>query len=510
MNYHPRRPSAFLFLSLFLLLGVCAFAERAQAAPAITSISGIVQRRGAGYPNWETVANVPLSLSVGDSVRTGARAKATVTFEDGSRVDLGANGSFTLESADARSSGVKLTLGVLKAFVQKLGSRRFSVRTPTAVCSVRGTEFQVQVLSGGRTVVDLYQGLLGVEDHKGQQILLHPNERIEVDARGMGTSAPTPTQTQIHQSQFHAVMRREMTLDMTKEQVQAAAAQEIKLSEYQQGKALTDVFGQRVRLEEYIVRPSANQFKLVVLNERASRFDYFYYLGTFNKNLPTDMSIALRQLPGRADTQPEYYLTGFETGRSNTKDSMIEVAQGGHLVDVNNNVPANDDVAFLYDGNKESFENVSGHSVYQTIFDKYGFYINGKLKYGWTGNNAQSYSSTDITASATTDPITGAALATALPTRSVSTTFPDPGSVHQVIYESYSDGTYTKWDNYIMSDEGKVVPFADFQGASSGITYKQKILNFNYQQVVTASEFGGRKIDLVVEPRIFIQSGLIQ
>ena len=115
--------------------------------------------------------------------------------------------------------------------------------------------------------------------------------------------------------QFQTVMRREMSLDMSKEEVLAAAAREIKLAEFQQGKVLMDVFGQRVRLEEYIIRPRADQFKLVVLNERQSRFDYFYYLGTFNTALPTDMSVALRQLSGSVGTAPTFWLTGFETGR---------------------------------------------------------------------------------------------------------------------------------------------------------------------------------------------------
>jgi len=37
----------------------------------------------------------------------------------------------------------------------------------------------------------------------------------------------------------------------------------------------------------------------------------------------------------------------------------------------------------------------------------------------------------------------------------------------------------------------------------------RRLLDFNFEQVITASEFGGRKIDLVVEPRILIQSGLM-
>ena len=210
-------------------------------------------------------------------------------------------------------------------------------------------------------------------------------------------------------------MRREMSLDMSKEEVQSAAAKEIKLAEFQQGKVLIDVFGQRVRLEEYIVRPRADQFKLVVLNERATRFDYFYYLGTFNQALPADLSVALRQLGGGLGTAPAYFLTGFETGRSNTRDSAVEVAQGGHLVDVNNNADPADNVAFFYDAVTDRYIDAVGKSVFQTLFDRYGFYLNGGLKYGWT-NNITSYSlAGGMTQAALADPITGAALAAALP-----------------------------------------------------------------------------------------------
>ncbi|MBI5883855.1 MAG: hypothetical protein HZB91_12220 [Elusimicrobia bacterium] len=44
----------------------------------------------------------------------------------------------------------------------------------------------------------------------------------------------------------------------------------------------------------------------------------------------------------------------------------------------------------------------------------------------------------------------------------------------------------------------------------TGTEYKDRLLKFNYEQVITSSEFEGRKIDIVVEPKILIQSGLIQ
>lgn len=488
----------------FILAGLLAWPEVARAAPQLTAASGIVQIRLSGYQTWEPVKKVPLPLSSGDSIRTGSKSNATLLFDDSSRIEMGPNGAFTLDASQGRSD-IKLELGTIRAAIQKLLSRRFVVRTPTAVCSVRGTEFSVEVLSTGGTIIDLFKGLLAVEDMRGQQVLLEPNERIEVDRRGLGAPIPLPTQTQLQKVQFHGVMRRELSLDQTKEEVLAAAAREIRTAEYQQHKVMVDVFGHRVRLEEYIIRSSPDQFKLVVLNERKDRFDYFYYLGTFNKTLPRDLSQALRQIPGGVDTEPEYFLTGFETGRSNTLDSAVEIAAGGHLVDVNHNGSTADDVAYFYDSKSETFRDVSGKNVYQSIFDKYGFYLNGKLKYGWTGSSAQSYQ--DVV-TPTTDPITGKALAAALPSRSVSLSFPNAENMHQVIYESYDDGTFTRWDNYIINDDGKIATFADFR-TTSGADYKSNLLRFNFEQVVTASEFSGRKIDLVVEPRILIEAGLI-
>jgi len=463
------------------------------------------------------VESLPHPLSAGDGVRTGARAHATIRFDEDSRVELGPYAAFSVDALTPSRSLVRLDLGHLKASIKRLLNRRFQVRTPTAVASVRGTEFNVSVLAGGRTHFELLQGLLGVEDNRGHQVLLHPSESVTVDRRGMNVPQRRPSHGQIRRQDVHSRMDRELGLDMDKEEVLAAAARELKLAELQQGKALVDVHGNRVRVEEYVIRPRADQFKLVVLNKRESRFDYFYYLGTFNKALPDDLSTALRQLGGSAGAAPSYYLTGFETGRSNLTDSLLEVARGGHPVDVNGNADASDDIAFFFDTGLDRYRDVSGESVYQTLFDDYGFYLNGKLKYGWSGTGIQAYS--DAAQASTTDPLSGAALTSSnayldgtgnLAARSVSVTFPNGEKIHQKIYESYSDGAFLSWDNYIIDDEGNVASFADFDGIRTGTGFKERLLRYNYEQVITASEFSGRKIDLVIEPRILLQSGLIQ
>ncbi len=69
--------------------------------------------------------------------------------------------------------------------------------------------------------------------------------------------------------------------------------------------------------------------------------------------------------------------------------------------------------------------------------------------------------------------------------------------------------TWEKYDSYIINNEGEIAKTSDFSGITSGTEYKRTLLDWNFQMIVTASEFQGRKIDLAVEPKIFIQSGLI-
>jgi hypothetical protein len=74
----------------------------------------------------------------------------------------------------------------------------------------------------------------------------------------------------------------------------------------------------------------------------------------------------------------------------------------------------------------------------------------------------------------------------------------------------YANGTQETYDTYIIGDDGSVAPVSAFNGLSSGTAFKSELIKWNYEQVVTATEFQGRKIDLVVEPKILIKSGLIK
>ncbi len=507
-----------LFLLILLACGFEVFSSAAQITDTRGKVE--VQRQGAG--EWQRVEGTA-RLKAGDSVKTNWRGKLRMYLEDGSRVDLGNSSSVTLEKdgAGGANTAVKLGVGRLKAWVKK-AKRKFEVRTPSAVCAVRGTEFEVET-DGNRTAVDLINGMLAVSDNAGNQTLLNGGQHVNVDERGLGAVQSLDEGRAGRRTDSQSALKTELALAMTKEQVLSAAAEEVKLAEYQQGKSMIDVFGERVRLAQYIMRPSPNQFKLVVLNARSSRFDYFFYKGTFNANLPTDLSVALSQLGGCAGAPCAYYQTEYETGRSNLTDTVAERAWDGHQVDVNNNAVTNDNITAYFDSSLNRYVGVSG-SYWKTLFDNYYLKYNGVTFNTWEpntgvtpyngtlGTGVQAYFKDDGTQQDALHKYIGdnGALGTTLPGQNSDRT-PDGTVLHDKIRLTYGTGTYwEQYDNYIVDDEGHVASRSDFDGNLTGATYRETLLKWNFEQVVTCSLFGGRKIDLVIEPKTLIQSGIIR
>ncbi|TBR20095.1 hypothetical protein EPO15_13625 [bacterium] len=514
-----------------LLTGIlCLPFQSLSAAVSITDISGTARVRRPNTASWNQVP-VNYVLSAGDEVKTDRSSRVTITFDDASRVEIGPNSSYLLEEAAGASSKMSLNFGRLKAWVTKASSRRFAVRTPTAVCSVRGTEFGVDVGQDGRTSVALFEGQLGVQDNKGNEVLLNPGDRIDVSLTGLGKKENQETKKKEDASSERATVKKEVGLEMNKEQVLAAASEEIKQALFQQGKVMVDVNGNRVRIEEYILRPTPTSFKFVVLNERPDRFDYFFRLGQFNTTLPDDLSSALRQLPGCIGGACTWWLTNYQTVYSNTTDAIVENATGGHLVDVNNNADNDDNVTAAFDPNVNSFVSLpAGTPFFTTLFDNYTLKFNNVTHNSWVPNVAaynaggcaggvgaacggiQSMGGTDGAGDNRT--VTNVVSIVQSPncvTADNCTGNRESGKFHDIIYRQNGAGTiWDKFDTYIIDDNGKVAEHSAFAGITNGTEYKRRLLDWNYQQIMTASEFGGRKIDLVFEPKILMQSGLIQ
>jgi hypothetical protein len=552
-------------------------------AQAAWSQIDIVERQGnvevylPRAQTWSRVTEVPWRVEKGDKIRTGGGSTASLLTPDKSRILLGPSSEFEAESS-AEVGGMalfKLEIGSLKAWVTKTMNRRFRVRTPTAVCAVRGTAFSVDVAASRATLIDVSEGVVGVKTLLGEEIELgdgrtmrsirvmpdQPLERAaeraaaapkaaaaKAPAAAAAVAAVKPaapaapkvivaerkpsklrektTAPRTVDDDFKKDVEREVALGQSKEAVQAAAAVESRRAEYQEGKTLIDAFGKRVRLEEYVVRPAADQFKLVALSERADRFDYFYYQARFNQALPEDLTAATRYLTGKAGAAPDYFVTEFESGRSNTRDSVVEIGTGGHLV----NSPLTADKV-VYDGQTNTFTTeTAGTAFWSTLFDNYSYKINGTEKFGWqpaAGANITSYdyvaggintrilgggAACGLAGCATAAPVTCTSQACEDAARPSAVTQPEgTGTFHDRVTITYTfDGSREVYDFFVVSDEGRVATKADFNGVTSGATYKEKLIQHNFQQKITATEFGGRSIDFVVEPKILIKAGILQ
>ncbi|PIR16217.1 MAG: hypothetical protein COV48_10130 [Elusimicrobia bacterium CG11_big_fil_rev_8_21_14_0_20_64_6] len=116
--------------------------ERWDARLASVS-DGVTVIPADGSPEVSGEEGMPLEQ--GDRVVVDAGGYAEVVLDGDNLITVRENSDFKIEETSKGSSSFFLKIGSLLAKIHKLGELRLSVRTPTAVAAVRGTEFGVEV-----------------------------------------------------------------------------------------------------------------------------------------------------------------------------------------------------------------------------------------------------------------------------------------------------------------------------------------------------------------------------
>ncbi len=389
-------------------------------------------------------------------MRTGFNARALIELGGGSLVEAAGNAHVSVEVDAPGHTSVNALFGTVRLTASAAGGKSVSLRAPTGVVRARGERVvvRVTVAGGGNATVEVVEGVAGVEDNRGNSLILRTGQRVDLDLAGVHEPTAAPTPVQARKMDFMELMRREVGFELGREADFEAAARESRRQERELGRVGMDADGKRVRVEEYVVRPSANRLNLVVMNGRADGLSYYSWDGTFDIALPRDLSAVFTGLTGSGGTATAWTVTDFTATRANTTDSVVERGSGGHQVDVNGNADPLDDVA-------------GGGMAFKTIFDRYGVYANGVLKRGFTGVALQTYA--DKTDSTTNDPLTGAALGAALPVVVINTTYPDAASARRSTFESYGDGTSLARDLLYLEFGGGVSPRGAFGSADHNI-----------------------------------------
>jgi len=129
-------------------------------------------------------------LGAGDSVRTDAKGRASITLPDGTVTRLASDTQVRLDSAHFTKNGnmhdVSLTQQVGRTFtnVQHLVSgATFAVHGKTATASVRGTKFEIYIKTDGTMIVKLFEGTLTLTSGKGS-VTLHAGQQVTVAPDG--------------------------------------------------------------------------------------------------------------------------------------------------------------------------------------------------------------------------------------------------------------------------------------------------------------------------------------
>lgn len=172
------------FLLIAAALGVCFFHLWADdnGAATVVMLSGQVSLLTDNGPWALNVNNIVLP---GKVILTGPDGYAKLRVTDGSTFEVFQNSKTVFRRSPQNWSDIlDVIIGRVKVHIQKLGNQpnHNRVHTPTAVISVRGTIFDVEVKEDDVTFVSVDEGAVAVMNRTaaGGERLLQPGESIVV------------------------------------------------------------------------------------------------------------------------------------------------------------------------------------------------------------------------------------------------------------------------------------------------------------------------------------------
>jgi hypothetical protein len=155
---------------------------------------GDVTIRHANNSAW-LPAKLKMDILRGDRLKTAAESRCEVKLNDGSMIRLGENSEFDFQqsnlSKQARQVDATLKKGSIWANILKWrwAENKFEVKSPTAVCAVRGTIYRMEADSTTRVAV--YDGQVDIGPTQDLR------QQLELKRRPAGPPVPVSGPTQI-------------------------------------------------------------------------------------------------------------------------------------------------------------------------------------------------------------------------------------------------------------------------------------------------------------------------
>jgi hypothetical protein len=163
----------------------------------LSIVGGNVHVLKTGSNDWSD-GKEGLTLETGYKIKTDAGAKATVTFFDGSTIDLSGDAMISLDELVSKSDSspkiIKIgqEIGETSSRVVKLvdPASRYEIQTPSAVAAVRGSAMVVQVAADGTTQVYNVEGAISIIA-QGKEVII-PTGSSSIAKPGEAPNTPQP------------------------------------------------------------------------------------------------------------------------------------------------------------------------------------------------------------------------------------------------------------------------------------------------------------------------------
>jgi hypothetical protein len=184
-----------LRLALLVLLAIAVPAKAQDTAAEITGLRGTVTAVSAA--GVSRTLDRGSDLFQGDRIDTGRRSAVRMKFTDGSRFQLGANASMSVDkytykkdsAGDNDSFSSSIFKGVFRfvsGFIAKRRSRGMGVRTAVATIGIRGTAVAGEVDASSARIM-----LLEPEEDRPTAIeVSNAFGSVTIDQPGYGTEVP--------------------------------------------------------------------------------------------------------------------------------------------------------------------------------------------------------------------------------------------------------------------------------------------------------------------------------
>lgn len=159
---------------LFLFSTSIALSQESSMGKVV-KLSGFMKIRKAKQTTWVT-ARINTQVYLGDTIMTGDDGVGIIKLVDDSIIRIQANSKIvlnTMVSPVEKKNSVLLFFGKLWNRVSKKALRKkvFEVQTPTAVCGVRGTDFETASYEDGTMLVRVNSGHVEVDSEEARETL---------------------------------------------------------------------------------------------------------------------------------------------------------------------------------------------------------------------------------------------------------------------------------------------------------------------------------------------------